>query len=79
MALEVMEYQYPDLLVTEDCWLQRKSADSTVVDRKKAVVSYKPTAAEMSNSPSCASSYEFSQNCGATRNRLQTIASPIAG
>ena len=39
MALEVeymMEYQYPDLLVTEDCWLQRKSADSTVVDRKKS-------------------------------------------
>ena len=44
MALEVeymMEYQYPDLLVTEDCWLQRKSADFTVMDRKKAVVSYK--------------------------------------
>ena len=46
MALEVeyMEYQYPDLLVTEDCWLQRKS---TVMDRKKAVVSYKPMPAEM--------------------------------
>ena len=50
MALEVeytMEYQYPDLLVTEDCWLQRKSADSTVMDRKKAVVSYKLIPAEM--------------------------------
>ena len=52
MALEVeymMEYQYPDLLVTvtEDCWLKRKSADSTVMDRKKAVVSYKPMPAEM--------------------------------
>ena len=50
MALEVkymMEYQYPDLLVTEDCWLQRKSADSTVMDRKKAVVSYKLMPAEM--------------------------------
>ena len=51
MVLEVeymMEYQYPDFLVTEeDCWLQRKSADSTVMDRKKAVVSYKPTPAEM--------------------------------
>ena len=35
------------LLVTEDCWLQRKSADSTVMDRKKAVVSYNPTHAEM--------------------------------
>ena len=46
MALEVeymMEYQHPGLLVTEDCWLQRKSADFTVMDRKKAVVSYKPT------------------------------------
>ena len=43
----MMEYQYPDLLVTEDCWVQRKSADSTVVDRKKAVVSYKPNPAEM--------------------------------
>ena len=41
------------------------------MDRKKAVVSYKPTPAETkSNSPSSASSYEFSQNCGATRNRL---------
>ena len=50
MALEVepmMEYRYPDLLVTEDCWLQRNSADSIVMDRKKAVVSYKPTPAEM--------------------------------
>ena len=51
MVLEVeymMEYQYLDFLVTEeDCWLQRKSADSTVMDRKKAVVSYKPTPAEM--------------------------------
>ena len=50
MALEVeymMQYQYPDLLFTEDCWLQRKSADSTVMDRKKAVVLYKPTIAEM--------------------------------
>ena len=49
MALEVeyMEYQYPDLLVTENFWLQRKSADSTVMDRKKAVVSYKPTPTEM--------------------------------
>ena len=49
MALEVeymMEYQHPYLLVTEDCWLQRKSADSTVMDRKKAVVSYKPTPVE---------------------------------
>ena len=50
MALEVeymMEYQYPDLLVTEDCWLQRKSADYTVMDRRKTVVSYKPMPAEM--------------------------------
>ena len=50
MVLEVeymMEYQYPDLIATEDCWLQRKSADSTVMDRRKAVVSYKPTPAEM--------------------------------
>ena len=50
MALEVeytMEYQHPGLPVTEDCWLQRKSADSPVMDRKKAVVSYKPTPAEM--------------------------------
>ena len=39
----MMEYQHPGLPVTEDCWLQRKSADSTVMDRKKAVVSYKPT------------------------------------
>ena len=49
MALEVeymMEYQYPGLLITEDCFLQRKSADSTVMERKKAVVSYKPTPAE---------------------------------
>ena len=47
MALEVeytMEYRYPDLLVTEDCWLQR---NSTVMDREKAVVSHKPTRAEM--------------------------------
>ena len=43
----MIEYQYPDLLVTDDCWLQRKSADSTVLDRKKAVVSYKPMPAEM--------------------------------
>ena len=50
MALEVedmMEYLHPGLPVTEDCWLQRKPADSTVMDRKKAVVSYKPTPAEM--------------------------------
>ena len=50
MSLEVeymMEYQYPDLLVTEDCWLQRKSADSTVIGRMKAVVSYKAMPAEM--------------------------------
>ena len=50
MVLEVeymMEYQYPDLVVTEDCCLQRKAADSTVMDRKKAVVSYKPNPAEM--------------------------------
>ena len=50
MAFEVdymMEYQYPDLLVTEDGWLQKKSADSTVMDRNKAVVLYKPTPAEM--------------------------------
>ena len=50
MALEVeymMGYLYPDLLVTDDCWLQRKSADSIVMDRKKALVSYKPTPAEM--------------------------------
>ena len=46
MALEI-GYQDPGLLVTEDCWLQRKSADSTVMDREKAVVSYKPTLAEM--------------------------------
>ena len=50
----MMELQYPDLLVTEDCWLQRKSADSTVMYRKKVavtgqkvVVSYKPTPPEM--------------------------------
>ena len=42
----MMEYQYPDLLVTEECWLHRKSADNTVMDRKKAVVSNKPTPAE---------------------------------
>ena len=63
MALEVeymMEYQDPGLLVTEDCWLRRKSVDSTVMDRKMTVVSYKPTPAEMqSNLPSSASSYEF--------------------
>ena len=51
MALEVeymMEYQYPDLLVkVQDCRLQRKFADSTIMDRKKAVVSYKPMPAEM--------------------------------
>ena len=50
MALEVeyiMEYQDPGLLVTEDCLLQRKPADSTVMDRKKAVVSYKPAPVEM--------------------------------
>ena len=35
------------VLVAEDCWLHRKSADSTVMDRKKAVVSYKPTPAEI--------------------------------
>ena len=52
MALEVeymMEYQHPSVPVTEDSWLQRKSADSadsTVMDRKKAVVLYKPTPAE---------------------------------
>ena len=49
MALEVeymMQYQYPDLPIIEDCWLQRKSADFTVMDRKKADVSYKPTPAE---------------------------------
>ena len=49
MALEVeymMEYQHSGLLITKDCWLQRKSADFTVMDRKKAVVSYKPTPAE---------------------------------
>ena len=43
MALEVeymMEYQHPGLPVTEDCWLQRRSADSTVMDRKKAVLSF---------------------------------------
>ena len=43
----MMEYQYPDLLDTEDCLLQRKFADFTVMDRVKAVVSYKPTFAEM--------------------------------
>ena len=50
MTLEVeymMEYQHPGLLVVENCWLQRKSADSTVMDRKKAVVSYKPTPVQM--------------------------------
>ena len=51
MALEVeymIEYQDPGLLVTGggDCWLQRKSAASTVMDRKKAVVSYKPAPAK---------------------------------
>ena len=49
MALDVeymMEYQDPGLLVIEYGWLQRKSADSTVMDRKKAIVSYKPTPAE---------------------------------
>ena len=51
------------------------------MDMEKAVVSYKPTPIEMySNSPSSASSYEFLQkNCGATRNWLQRIASPITG
>ena len=39
----MMGYQHPGLPVTEDCWLRRKSADSTVMDRKKAVVLYKPT------------------------------------
>ena len=34
----MMEYQHPGLPVTVDCWLQRKSADSTVMDRKKAVL-----------------------------------------
>ena len=46
MALEVeymMEYQHPGLLVTDDCWLY---ANYTVMNRKKAVVSYKPTPAE---------------------------------
>ena len=43
----MMQYQDPGLLVTEDCWLQRKSADSTVMDRMKAVVSYKPTPVQM--------------------------------
>ena len=43
----MMEYQYPGLLVTEDCWFQRKCSDSTVMDRKKAVGSYKPMPAEM--------------------------------
>ena len=50
MASEVeymMEYQHSGLLVTEDSLLQRKSADSTVMDRKKTVVSYKPTPVEM--------------------------------
>ena len=50
MALEVeymMEYLDPGLLITEDCWLQRKSVDFTVIYRKKAVVSYKLTPAEM--------------------------------
>ena len=42
-----MEYQHSRLLVTEDGWLQRKSADSTVMDKKKAVVSYKPIPVEM--------------------------------
>ena len=83
IALEVeykIEYQDPGLLVTEDCWLQGKSADSTIMDRKKAVVSYKPTPAETySNLPSSASCYEFSQNCGANRNQLQSTASPITG
>ena len=41
----IMEYQLPGLLVTDDCWLQKKSAGYTVMD-KKAVVSYKPTPAE---------------------------------
>ena len=38
MALEVeymMGYQDPGLPVKEDCWLQRKSADSTVMDRRR--------------------------------------------
>ena len=43
----MMEHQHPGLLVIEGCWLQGKSADSTLMDRKKAVVSYKPTPAEM--------------------------------
>ena len=47
MSLRIFVNPGPDLLVTEDCWLQRKSADSTIMDRKKAVVSYKPTTAEM--------------------------------
>ena len=43
----MIEYQYPDLLVTEDCWLRRKPADSTVMEKKKALVLYKPTPPEM--------------------------------
>ena len=42
----MMEYQHPGLLVTEDCWLHKKPADSTIMDRKKVLVSYKPTPAE---------------------------------
>ena len=42
----MMEYQHPGLLVAEDCWLQRESADSLVMDRMRAVVSNKPTPAE---------------------------------
>ena len=56
MALEVeymMEYQCPDLLVTEDCWLQMIDGyrENLLIPQlwagKKAVVSYKPTPAEM--------------------------------
>ena len=42
----MMEVQHLGLPVTGDCWLQIKSTDSTVMDRKKAVVSYKLKPAE---------------------------------
>ena len=38
MVLEIeymMEYKHPGLPVTEDCWLQRKSADSAVRTGKR--------------------------------------------
>ena len=81
MALEVeynMDYQYLDLLVCG----YRENLLIPVMDRKKAVVSYKPTPAEnlrCSLIRPVLPAPEFSQNCRANRNWLQSTASPIAG